>query len=185
MKPILILTCVCLTACVVSTPAMAQGEQTDSTSQQIERKYDRFKDQTTVSLKPQMISHVTRPREELSLSVEATYKGERPSRPKEVSLIFHSVAERYVYYDKADVVFIVDSRRVEAGTAYMMNAMPSPNLVKVKLKLTLPFDTFRQIAGGKEVELKLGSTELKLKEKDLASLRAFASSFVEESKGAR
>lgn len=165
--------------------SMAQGHQTDSSGQQpigqhsIERMYDKFKDQTTVRLKPQTIRQITRPPEELSLSVEATYKGERATRPKNVDLIFESVAERYIYYDKAEAAFIVDGKPVEAGTAYMMNAFPSPNLVKVKLKLTIPFDTFTQVARGLEVEMKIGPTEIKLAEKDLKALHAFASSFGE------
>jgi len=166
---------------VACLPAsMAQARPTDSPGQPpIERQYDRFKDQTAVRLKPQTIRQVARPPEELSLSVEATCKGERAARPKTVDLIFESAAERYIYYDKADVAFIVDGKRVEAGTAYMMNAFPSPNLVKVKLKLTIPFETFTQVAKGLEVEMKIGLTEIHLTEKDLKALRAFASAFGE------
>jgi hypothetical protein len=166
--------------------AVAGGQTmpTDSTGGQIERKYDRFKDQTTLRLKPLLIRQIARPREELSLSVEATYKGEQPERPKDVRLIFDSVAERYLYYDKADVFFIVDGKRIDAGTADMMNAFPSPNLVKVTLALPVPLDTFTEIANGKEVELKLGPTELRLLEKDIAALRVFVNSVGNESKGA-
>lgn len=183
MLPRIILACLCVIGACLPILA-AQSGQTDSTSQQpIERRYDKFKDQTTVKLKPQTIRQITRPPEELSLSVEATYKGARATRPKNVDLLFESAAERYIYYNKADVFFVVDGKRIEAGTAYMTNAFPSPNLVKVKLKLTLSFDTFSEIAKGKEVELKIGPTEIRLAEKDLKSLRAFASAFGEESKG--
>jgi hypothetical protein len=183
----IILACWCVMgACLPAS--MAQAGQTDSPGQQpigqpsIERTYDKFKDQTTVRLRPQTIRQITRPPEELSLSVETTYKGERATKPKDVDLIFESAAERYIYYNKADVFFVVDGKRIEAGTAYMMNAFPSPNLVKVKLKLTLPFDTFSEIAKGKEVELKIGPTEIRLAEKDLKALRAFATSVGEEPK---
>lgn len=179
MLPKIILTFLCVVSLSISV-SMAQGRQTDSPGQQpIERQYDKFKDQTTVRLKPVTIRQITRPPEELSLSVEATYKGERAARPKNVDLIFESAAERYIYYDKADVAFIVDGKPVEAGTAYMMNAFPSPNLVKVKLKLTVPFETFTQVANGKDVAMKIGPTEIKLAEKDLKALRAFAGAFGE------
>jgi hypothetical protein len=171
----------CFYMVVACPPAsMAQARPSDSPGQPpIERQYDKFKDQTIVRLKPQTLRQVARPPEELSLSVEASYKGEHAVRPKNVDLIFESAAERYIYYDKAEVAFIVDGKRVEAGTAYMMNAFPSPNLVKVKLKLTIPFDTFTQLAKGKDVEMKIGPTEIKLAEKDLKALRAFASAFGE------
>lgn len=174
---------VLFSVCVVLSVADGQNMPADSTSQQIERRYDRFKDQTTVRLKSLLIRQIARPREELSLSVEATYKSEQPTRPKDVRLIFESAAGRYLYYDKAEAHFIVDGKRIDAGAAGMMNALPSPNLVKVTLALTLPFDTFVEIANGKGVELKLGPTELRLSEKDLASLRAFASAVGNESKG--
>lgn len=183
----IILVCLCVVSLNLAV-LMAQGRQSDSPGQQpigqpsIERQYDKFKDQTTVRLKPQTIRQIARPPEELSLSVEATYKGERATRPKDVDLIFESAAERYIYYNKADVFFVVDGKRIEAGTAYMMNAFPSPNLVKVKLKLTITFDTFSEIAKGIEVEMKIGPTEIKLAEKDLKALRAFATSIGEESK---
>jgi hypothetical protein len=170
-------------ACVALSITEGQNRPADSTGQQIERSYERFKDQTTVRIKALLIRQIARPREELSLSVEATYKGEQPARPKEVRLIFDSVAERYLYYDKAEVHFIVDGKRLDASTADMMNAFPSPNLVKVTLALTMPFDTFTEIANGKEVELKLGPTELRLSEKDLTALRAFTSAVGNESKG--
>jgi hypothetical protein len=169
--------------CAVLSAADGQNLLADSTSQQIERSYDRFKDQTTVRLKALLIRQITRPREELSLSVEATYKSEQRALPKDVRLIFDSVAGRYLYYDKAEAHFIVDGKRIDAGAADLMNALPSPNLVKVTLALTLPFDTFVEIANAKGVDLKLGRTELRLSEKALASLRAFADTLGNESKG--
>ena len=169
---------------VATFSAVGQERVAGITGPQIERKYDRFKDETTVRLNPQLIRQIARPREELTLSAEATYKGERQIRPKDVKLIFGSIAEQNVYHDEADVTFIVDGKRIKAGTAYMITALPSPNLVKVTLKLTLPFDTFLEIANGKDVEMQLGQTELKLAAKDIASLRVFASSLGVESKGA-
>ena len=173
-----------LFVCAVLAVAGGQTMPADSIGGLFERKYDRFKDQTTVRLKPLLIREIARPREELSLSVEATYKGEPTVRPKDVRLIFESIAERYLYYDKAEALFIVDGKRIDAGAADMMNAFPSPNLVKVTLVLPMPLDTFTEIANGKVVELKLGPTELRLSEKDITALRAFVNSVGNESKGA-
>ncbi|MGH9840490.1 MAG: hypothetical protein ACREEM_17060 [Blastocatellia bacterium] len=162
---------------------MAQEKRQETTESLIEKKYDRFKDETTIKLKPQKIREIAKPREELSLSAEATHKGERLVRPKEVYLIFDSVSENYLYHNKAEVVFIVDGKRIEAGEAYLMKAFPTTDLEKVSLKLTVPFDRFSEVANGKSVELRLRKTEVALTGTTLAAIRAFASVIAGESKG--
>lgn len=142
---------------------------------QVEKAYNRFKDTTTITLKPQRVLQIASPREELDISAEAKWKGRTPEAPIEVHLIFNSVGEKWHYYDKADVIFIVEGKRMEAGTAYVLEGILGPPLVKETLKLALPLKTFLQIANGKDVELNLGTTQLRLAEKDLLALRAFAS----------
>lgn len=154
-----------------------------SVEQTIEQKYDKFKDETTVKLKPQKIREIAKPREELSLSVEATYKGERPLRPKEVFLIFDSISEKYIYRDEAEVLFVVDGKRIEAGEAYAVTSFPGVTFEKVALKLTVPFDRFAEIANGKMIEMRLGKTEVTLTPSTIAAMRAFAKAINGESKG--
>lgn len=156
---------------------------TASAEQLIERKYDRFKDETTVKLKPQKIREIARPREELSLSLEVIYKGERSGSPKEVVWVFDSVSEQYIYHDVAETVFIVDGKRIETGNAYMATALPAPNLEKATLKLTTPFNMLSEIANGKLVEMRLRKTEVTLTASTLATMRAFAKAVTGESKG--
>lgn len=172
MKSYALIAALCLPVFLV-TAGWHNGQE-DSSSQ-IERSYDRFKDETSVKLKPQPIKQVARPREELSLSAEAIFKGEQLLCPKQVDLLFDSVAERYVYHREAEVIFIIDGERLDAGTAYSMSVLPSPNLIKETLKLTIPFDKFSRVINGKDIEMQFGPTELKLAEKELAPLRAFAS----------
>lgn len=156
------------------TASTAQGGKTHGQAQ-VEKSYDRFKDTTTITLKPQRVLQIASPREELDISAEAIRKGQTSEAPEEVHLIFNSVGEKWHYYDKADVIFIVDGKRMEAGTAYVLEGIPGPPLVKETLKLALPLKTFLQIANGKDVALNLGPTQLRLAEKDLLALRAFAS----------
>jgi len=172
MKSQALLAALCLPVFLATIGGQSRQE---GSSSHIERSYDRFKDETSVRLKPQRIRQVARPREELSLSVEATCKGEQLSCPKQVDLVFDSVAERYVYHREAEVIFIIDGERLNAGTAYSLNVLPSPNLVKETLKLTLPFDKFAQVINGKDVEMRFGPMELRLAERELAPLRTFAS----------
>lgn len=130
MKRMLIVMCVCVLGLGMAG-GMAQEKRKETAESLIEKKYDRFKDETTIKLKPQKIREIAKPREELSLSVEATHKGERATRPKEVMLIFNSVSENYIYHDEADVFFIVDGKRIEAGAAYAKDDLLSPNLIKL------------------------------------------------------
>jgi hypothetical protein len=59
----IILACLCVVSLSLAV-LVAQGSQADSPGQQpTERQYDRFKDQTTVKLKPQTIRRITRPPE--------------------------------------------------------------------------------------------------------------------------
>lgn len=190
MKTLLIVVCVCVLS-VGMTGGMAQEKRKETTEPLIEKKYDRFKDETTIKLKPQKLREIAKPREELRLSVEATHKGERAMRPKEVVWVFDSVSESYVYRDEAEVIFIVDGKRINAGTAYEIEGFPSPNLIKTTLKLTASLDSFLSIAGGKVIEMRLANNkltrlptvEIQLSEKVASSLREFANAITRESKG--
>jgi hypothetical protein len=155
-----------------------------SVDQLIEKKYDRFKDETTVKLKPQKIREIAKPREELSLSVEATYKGDRATRPKEVILVFDSSSEKYIYHSETEVGFIVDGKRIDAGIAHeRSNLRRNPHSEETTLKLIIPFDIFAEIANGKNVEMRLRKTEVTFRPSTIAALRAFAKAISGESKG--
>ncbi len=92
---------------------------------------------------------------------------------KEIELLFQSVAERWRYHNEAEVKFIVDGKRVPAGTAYAMGGVPVMNQVREKMQLTLAPEKFLQIINGREVEMKMGPTEIVLKSADLEALRSF------------
>jgi len=181
MKILPILVCVCL-MCVGMGAAMGQDKRTDSTGQLIERKYDRFKDETTVKLKPQRIFDSKSPRQVLEMSAKATFKGEKPTQWNEmVEMVFTSSAEKSPYYDSAELSFIIDGERVkgapaDVGRSYNPEA-PLAQDLKVAKDITafISLDALRKVASGKTVEMKLGSTELTLDTATLNNLRKFAS----------
>ncbi len=152
--------------------AQQQGSVT-SCGPQVEKSYERFKDQSTIRLKPRRILQAAKPRESLDLGAEAIIKGEGPAQPKEVSLLFTSETEKWRYFEEAEAIFIVDGKRLEAGKAHATGTLPGRDTIQEKLKLTIPFEIFMMIVGGRQVEMKLGPTELQLAEKDLGGLRAF------------
>ncbi len=140
-----------------------------------ETKYDRFKQKTTITSGSRGIYRSSSPCEELSVSAGIIKDEEgKNSRVKEVELVFQSVAERWRYHKEADVNFIVDGKRMTAGTAYAMGGIHVMSQVQEKMQLTLPTEKFLQIINGQEVEMKMGPTEVMLKPADLEALHGFA-----------
>jgi hypothetical protein len=181
MKMFLILVCVCL-LCVGIGAAMGQDKRTDSADQLIERKYDRFKDETTVKLKPQRILDSKSPRQVLEMSAETTFKGERPRQGDEtVRVTFTSLAGENPYQEPLELNFIVDGERVRGAAAgvgipYNPKTSPGPDL-KVARDITafVSLDALSKVTSGKAVEMRLGSTEHTLDMTTLGNLRKFAS----------
>jgi hypothetical protein len=181
MKILPILVCICL-MCVGMDTATGQDKRADSTGQAVERKYDRFKDETTVKLKPQRILDSKSPRQMLEMSAEATFKGERPRQGDEtVRVTFTSLAGENPYQEPLELNFIVDGERVRGAAAgvgipYNPKASPAPEL-KVARDITafVSLDALSKITSGKAVEMRLGPTELTLDVATLGNLRKFAS----------
>ncbi len=184
MKSILVsIILVCFVGSITFLAEQERGREkkgATSVGQLIEKKYDRFKNETIVNLKPQKIHETAEPRVELSISAEATLKGDQTGRPDKVVLVFDTVSERHFLHDEAEVVFLVDGKRIDAGTAYELNNSSGPNQIKSTLKLTIPLDTFISVINGKIVEMRLRnnvadkSVELQLSSKVISALREFA-----------
>ena len=138
---------------------------------------DRFSNRTTVSMPERVIFRSESPREELSLTVNlATSENNvTSSRRREVELVFISKTERYKYHEQAEVNFIVDGERLSGGVGYTLGAVLTSPLVQEKMQLLLPVDKFLQIANGREVEMRMGQTEITLGRADLEALRRYAS----------
>jgi hypothetical protein len=181
MKRLLILVCVCLMFVGMGT-AKGQDKRTDSNDQLVERKYDRFKDETIVKLKPQRIIDIKSPRQVLDMSAEATFKGERPTQWNEmIHIMFVSSAEKSPYRDPIELNFIVDGERVKGAPAVVGKPYNPTTPVATDLKVAenvnafISLNALRKITSGKKVEMKLGSTELTLNAETLSNLRRFSS----------
>jgi hypothetical protein len=178
MKTLLILICVCLMCVVIVT---GQDKRADSTGQSVERKYDRFKDQTTVKLKPQRIIDSKSPRHVLEMSAEVTFKGEQPTQWDEmVQIVFISSAEKNPYREPVELNFIVDGQRVKGATSRVGSPYnprsPLADDMKVAYDIVafVSLDSMRKVANGKKVEMQLGPTELILDTMTIDNLRKFS-----------
>ena len=154
-----------------------QNANTATSSAGCETVCDRFSNRTTVSMPQRVIFRSESPREELSLTVNlATVENNvTSSRRREVELDFISKTERYRYHEQAEVNFIVDGERLSGGVAYTLGAVPASPLVQEKMQLLLPIDKFLQIANGREVEMRIGQTEITLGRADLEALQRYVS----------
>ena len=148
-------------------PDEINGPQACSTS------YDRFKNAVTTTLEARTIYRAGIPRHEIRMGASAVV--EKGETPKEVELIFEATSEsaRTRFYDKADVMFIVNGERTEGGTAYKMGGF-SLRQFDETLRLTLPANRLLEIIHGREVEMRIGQTEITLRREDLQRLRTFA-----------
>lgn len=134
-------------------------------------RYDRFRNRNTTVLEPRTI--MTSGTEELRLGFSAIAEGEATA-PREIEWNFDSTTERLLYGNKAEVRFIVDGRRINGGTAYRSGGYAMRQFNE-KLKLTMPAARFLEIMAGREVEMQLGETEVRLRSEDLQKMRDFAS----------
>lgn len=137
--------------------------------------FDRFKNKTTITMPARTISRSNTPREELSLSLQIVKTdASEAQQTKEIQLVFVSKSERYKYHEQADVTFIVDGKKVDAGTAYTLGGVPGTTQVQEKMQLTLSAEKFQQIARGSDVEMQMGATEITLGKSDIEAMRGFA-----------
>jgi len=160
-----------------------EEKSTDSAGQTVERKYDRFKDETTVTLKRQRILDSKSPRQVLEMAAKATFKGEKPTDLFDaVQVVFTSSAEKSPYSESLELNFIVDGVRVRGAKARVARSYNPAPLLAPDLKLAediiafVNIDAIREVVGGKKVDMQLGSTELTLDATTLNNLRKFASS---------
>ena len=148
----------------------------------VERQYDRFKDETTLTLKPQRILDSSSPRQVIEMTIKTTFDGVRPKDLTDaIQITFTSAAEEEPDYNGESLHFTVDGERVKR---YELSVLPpattlkpalAPDLKKSEdIYAVISFPALYQIANGKKVEMKLGPTELTLDTKTLENLRKFS-----------
>ncbi len=174
----LLATCLPLSASTQSTTDKRKDGQNANTAADgagCETVRDRFGNRTIVSMPERVIFYFESPRVELSLTVNlAAGENAATTGRREVELVFVSKTERYKYHEQAEVNFIVDGERVSGGVAYTLGAVPTSPLVQEKMQLLLSVEKFLRIANGREVEMRMGQTEITLQRSDLEALRRYA-----------
>jgi hypothetical protein len=158
-----------------------EGNSAKSGEQTVEKKYDRFKDETVVTLKSQRILDSKSPRQVIEMAIKATFKGAQPENVTDtIEIRFTSAAEKQPTYDRETLNFIVDGERVKGSQVRVVDSYERKPALAEDLKgaqeiiAFIGFPALRQVANGKKVEIGLGPTELTLDAKTLGNLRGFA-----------
>ncbi len=166
------------------SPDLKQQINLFKNSKRFSVSFDKFKDITDVSLGPFAVSPVRG--SVLAMYADFSFSGQ--TLRKDVSTIrlaFSSFQAarggRWTFADHRNLYGIIDGERLELGEgawtphsdrehhSIIFAAAGSPS--EEELIFTLPIATFRKIAEAKVVELKVGATEVKIKDEHFIAFR--------------
>lgn len=146
----------------------------------VERKDDRFTGEAIVTLKPQEIATGV-PGQRLKVALEYKIKSRKgPAQsaiPEMVNVVFTSTAPGRVYRQDPQLVFLIGGERVRHVPAAVHDDYSRLSTDKVLTQTVftgMTEGTLRRISRAKEVEMKLGGTEVKLSQEVLSAFRSFA-----------
>jgi len=132
-------------------------------------KYDRFRDETTVSLHLDLTPAATAETPYPNwfwVEVAAIYPGRSPIEPKAIHIDFTTRLGGFDY--DRELIFLVDGKRFRLGSMRGYSSAAGG---------FIPYRTLLIIANGSKVEGKAGFAEFELKEKEKAALKRFAQHF--------
>jgi hypothetical protein len=183
----LFITALCLTA-----PSLAQDDKSDKKASgaggQVEVKTDRFSNITTVTLKPQTI--LDKPEHLVTMRIETKLE------KKDFDDAFRDEVNAYVYFESHSngsidfgdrkILFLVNNQplRVPAGEIKIEVPIdPKPGFKSYRSGLTI-FNrvALEQIGKANEIEMRLGSVELRLSASMVATMREYATQALAQQK---
>ena len=149
----------------------------------IESSYDKFKDQTTVSVKYLSPLPALSP-VRLDIVAAFLYPGKTVTKPSIVALWFQSSSKNWQFLQQRQLLVIADGERIDLGEAERVDSKVNSSRagryssgvsVSELVGKMVSLETFLKIAKAKSVEMRLGSVEFKLADDHLEALRDFAS----------
>lgn len=164
MKNILTITFLTL---LLLVPSYAQT----TADKNIEIKYDKFKDRTTVSLKLTITEKL--PIEELLFALTNSFEGKKQtSMPSDISGFFLSVTKEKQYSISHSWIVLADDERIKLGDGMYQGEANDSRAAEVII-YSISSENLKKIANAKKVEMQLGSKEFTLTELQLASFKEF------------
>jgi hypothetical protein len=169
---------------VKPAPDLKQKTKTFQNNRRFSVDYDKFKDSTHVSVGPFNIgsdSEYVFSNARLGMQADFFFSGQVLNDfVQDIYLVFHSGGRKLRFSDHRDLFAIVDGQRMELGQGERSSDVLRGGSVSETLIFKVPTDTFNKIANAKAVEMKVGPTELKLKDEHLIAFRDLLSLMKEE-----
>jgi hypothetical protein len=146
-------------------------------------KYDKSKDQTTVTLKKMAISsplaqEVSDLQQVPQLDLEAyfTYPGQQlAKRAETITLVFRTFSKYAVFQRGQNLIGVIEGERaLMLGTTNYTSNSQTFGIEEV-LSISLPSEALERIANSKNAQIYLGNRQIPLKENHLEALRDMAS----------
>lgn len=167
-----------------------QAQEGEKKNNNISSKYNKSKNQTTVTLKTMALKDVMGERsptgyqQRIQMDMDAffTYPGEKLEKPVEtVTLRFHATANVY-NFARAQPVSVVIDEKVPGGTGKVLKLGNTDYKSDLKfnsvyeefMNITIPAETLAKIGEAKTVDIYVGSYGYTLREKQIADLRDLA-----------
>jgi hypothetical protein len=163
------------------TASVRQNEEEDveeETTADVNDKYDRFKDVTIINTSKMLVRGTKR---SIRTYAEYSFAGKTQKTPEKVTLYFYASAARPLFReDDLELNFLVDDKRIPLGQLRLADEEKTKTATKQTVSISLPYETFAQIANAKKVEFQIGTLEYKLTVVHLEAFRKLLTYKIEE-----
>lgn len=170
---------VALTSAQTVRPCSEQAGSADKT----EILYDRFKDKTTLTMKPYIRFYKTSMPPNISMTVISSHTGRTRITPSHITLVFTYTGREWLYLNKVGrhVRALIGDERLDLGTADRASSdVQQGGRVTETLGISVPLDTFLKIVNADRPELQVGTMDTTLRPEHVDALRCYASQIVKQ-----
>jgi hypothetical protein len=174
--------------CVSAAASPQDQDLGSSAGSQVNRKYDRFQDETTISVEkdlPEAEETDTVVIHSAKLIIEHTCKGDVAQCPPgtDFGITFFFINIRMSKFQNARITFLVDGARVPAMKVVHDSSVLNAYQIMETVSAITPSATLRQIAAAKAVEVQIGTTEFALSDESMAAFRAISQTIKADPRG--
>lgn len=155
---------------VLSLSLVGQVAAGEKTVLQVYEEYDRIPDRTTLSVDLGRVEGTAI--SGLELAFYYVYPGKRRPSDGAVLFMFHRSGKDWLYLNYRELTLLVDGARVRGEPSHSGKVFIGG--VSETMPVIMKATTLLDIAGVKDFEGKLGHTEFKLSDAQMASIREFA-----------
>ena len=141
----------------------------------VERKYDKFKDETelSTSIGPFFVKS-TSPEYVLGIYLLTTFKGEKVPATAKYMLRFLTSSDNWQFLKGDRTLYaIVDGKRMTLGVMNRVDSAVNKGTTNEMLLMPITLKTMEFLANAKTIELKCNITEVELVPADIAQIRKF------------